>query len=64
MEAEWNMDDISLLLKVGLFLGAGAAAPAAGLAAMPAAVVLATCGALLLLTLALALILTPTLTVS
>ena len=47
MDAEWNMNDISLLLKVGLFLGAGAAAPAAGLAAMPAAVLLATYGTVL-----------------
>ena len=47
MDTDWNMDDISLLLKVGLFLGAGAAAPAAGLAAMPAALVLATYGTVL-----------------
>ena len=47
VDAEWNMDDISLLLKVGLFLGAGAAAPVAGLAAMPAAVLLATYGTVL-----------------
>ena len=47
MDAEWSANDLSLLLKVGLFLGAGAAAPAAGLAAMPAAVVLATYGTVL-----------------
>ena len=47
MDAEWNMDDIALLLKVGLFLGAGAAAPVAGLAAMPAAMLLATYGTVL-----------------
>ena len=47
MDAEWNMDDIGLLLKVGLFLGAGAAAPVAGLAAMPAAALLATYGTVL-----------------
>jgi len=45
--AEWTMDDISLLLKIGLFLGAGAVAPAAGLAAMPAAMLLATYGTIL-----------------
>ena len=44
MDAEWSADDVSLLLKVALFLGAGAAAPAAGLAAMPAAAVIATYG--------------------
>ena len=27
MDAEWSANDLSLLLKVGLFLGAGAAAP-------------------------------------
>lgn len=47
VDADWNMDDLSLLLKVGLFLGAGAAAPVAGLAAMPAAVLLATYGTVL-----------------
>jgi len=47
IDAEWNMDDISLLLKVGLFLGATAAAPAAGLAALPAAALLATYGTVL-----------------
>ena len=44
MDADWSADDVSLLLKVALFLGAGAAAPAAGLAAMPAAAVIATYG--------------------
>ena len=47
MSADWTMADISLLLKVGVFLGAGAAAPVAGLAAMPAAVLLATYGTVL-----------------
>ena len=47
MDAEWDMNDISLLLKVGLFLGAGAAAPAAGLAALPAAALIATYGTVL-----------------
>ena len=47
MDSEWSANDLSLLLKVGLFLGAGAAAPAAGLAAMPAAMVLATYGTVL-----------------
>ena len=47
MDSDWNMDDIGLLLKVAVFLGAGAAAPAAGLMAMPAAVVLATYGTVL-----------------
>ena len=30
VEADWSTDDISLLLKVCLFLGAGTAAPVAG----------------------------------
>lgn len=47
MSAEWTMADLSLLLKVGVFLGAGAAAPVAGLAAMPVAVLLATYGTVL-----------------
>ena len=47
MSAEWSGEDISLLLKVGLFLGAGVAAPAAGIAALPAAAVLATYGTVL-----------------
>jgi len=47
MDADWSMDDLGLLLKIGIFLGAGAAAPAAGLAAMPAAVLLATYGTVL-----------------
>ena len=47
MDAEWNMNDITLLLKVGLFMGAGAAAPTVGLAAMPAGVLLATYGTVL-----------------
>jgi hypothetical protein len=47
MTAEWSGDDISLLLKIGLFLGAGAAAPVAGIAALPAAAVLATYGTVL-----------------
>ena len=47
VEADWSTDDISLLLKVCLFLGAGTAAPVAGLAAMPAAVLLATYGTVL-----------------
>lgn len=47
MDADWNMNDISLLLKVGVFLGAGAAAPISGLAAMPAAALLATYGTVL-----------------
>jgi hypothetical protein len=47
MEADWNMDDLSLLLRVGIFLGAGAAAPVTGLAALPVAALLATYGAVL-----------------
>ena len=30
LDADWDMRDVSLLLRVGLFLGAGAAAPVAG----------------------------------
>ena len=41
------MNDVSLLLKIGIFLGAGASAPAAGLAALPAAALLATYGTVL-----------------
>ena len=47
LDADWDMRDVSLLLRVGLFLGAGAAAPVAGLAAMPVAALLATYGAAL-----------------
>ena len=47
LDAEWSMSDLALLLKIGLFLGAGAAAPVAGLAALPAAAVLGTYGAVL-----------------
>ena len=47
LDAEWNMNDLSLLLKVGLFLGASATAPVAGLAALPAAALLATYGTVL-----------------
>ena len=47
MDADWNMSDIELLLKVALFLGGTAMAPVAGLAAMPAAALLATYGAVL-----------------
>ncbi len=47
LTSDWDMKDLSLLLRVGLFLGAGAAAPVAGLAAMPVAALLATYGAVL-----------------
>lgn len=47
MQAEWTGDDIALLLKVGIFLGAGAAAPVAGIAALPAAALLTTYGTVL-----------------
>eukprot|EP00966_Prymnesium_polylepis_P161730 3738017-Prymnesium_polylepis.1 len=47
LEAEWTMDDLSLLLKVGIFLGAGATAPVTGLAALPAAALLTTFGTVL-----------------
>ena len=47
LDAEWNMNDLSLLLKVGIFLGASATAPVAGLAALPAAALLGTYGAVL-----------------
>lgn len=47
LDADWSMNDLSLLLKVGIFLGAGAAAPVAGLAALPAAALLATYGTVL-----------------
>ena len=41
------MGDLSLLLKIGIFLGAGATAPVSGLAALPAAALLATYGTVL-----------------
>ena len=47
LAAEWSFDDVSLLLRFTLFLGAGAAAPVTGLAAMPIAALLATYGAAL-----------------
>ena len=47
LDAEWNMNDLSLLLKIGVFLGATATAPVAGLAAIPAAALLATYGTVL-----------------
>ena len=47
LKADWDMADLGLLLRVALFLGAGAAAPAAGLAAMPVAALLGTYGAVL-----------------
>mmetsp|Transcript_37374 Transcript_37374/g.98864 ORF Transcript_37374/g.98864 Transcript_37374/m.98864 type:complete len:300 (+) Transcript_37374:3-902(+) len=47
LDAEWNIDDVSLLLKIGIFLGATATAPVAGLAALPAAALLATYGTVL-----------------
>ena len=47
LDAEWNMNDLSLLLKVGVFLGASATAPVAGLAALPAAALLVTYGTVL-----------------
>jgi ribosomal protein L14 len=47
LDADWNTDDLSLLLRVAIFLGAGAAAPVAGLAALPAAALLATYGTVL-----------------
>uniref|UniRef100_A0A7S3FFE6 Uncharacterized protein n=1 Tax=Haptolina ericina TaxID=156174 RepID=A0A7S3FFE6_9EUKA len=47
LDSEWSADDVTLLLKVGVFLGAGAMAPVAGLAAMPAAALLATYGTVL-----------------
>lgn len=47
LEADWNMNDLSLLLKIGIFLGASATAPVSGLAALPVAALLATYGTVL-----------------
>jgi hypothetical protein len=47
LAAEWDGDDLALLLKLGIFLGASASAPVAGLAALPAAALLATYGTVL-----------------
>lgn len=47
LEADWTSDDVGLLLKIALFLGAGAAAPVAGFAALPAAALISTYGAVL-----------------
>ena len=44
---EWSLEDLSLLLRFSLFLGAGVAAPTVGIAVMPVAALLATYGAAL-----------------